>query len=77
MRLIPRLIAALAAVGLAACATPIGSQPQATAPVTMSEQEAFVIAAKGRDDFVRAMREKMILEVAWDRPANLPQAAQD
>jgi hypothetical protein len=38
---------------------------------------AFVIAAKGRDDFVRAMREKMILEVAWDRPANLPQAAQD
>jgi hypothetical protein len=38
---------------------------------------AFVIAAKGRDDFVRAMREKMILEVAWDRPANLPQKAED
>jgi hypothetical protein len=38
---------------------------------------AFVIAAKGRDDFVRAMREKMIQEVAWDRPANLPQKAQE
>jgi len=36
---------------------------------------AFVLPAKGREDFVRAMREKMILEVAWDRPANLPQAA--
>jgi hypothetical protein len=38
---------------------------------------AFVIAAKGREDFVRAMREKMILEVAWDRPANLPQKAEE
>ena len=38
---------------------------------------AFVIAAKGREDFVRAMREKMILEVAWDRPANLPQQAEE
>lgn len=36
---------------------------------------AFVIAAKGREDFVRAMREKMILEVAWDAPLRDPQAA--
>ena len=38
---------------------------------------AFVLPAKGRDDFVRAMREKMILEVAWDRPVNLPETVQD
>jgi hypothetical protein len=38
---------------------------------------AFVIAAKGRDDFVRAMREKMILEVAWDRPLTDAQAASE
>ncbi|MGE0151995.1 MAG: DUF1194 domain-containing protein [Reyranellaceae bacterium] len=36
---------------------------------------AFVLPAKGREDFVRAMREKMILEVAWDRPLADPQAA--
>lgn len=36
---------------------------------------AFVIAAKGREDFIRALREKMILEVAWDMPLRDPQAA--
>ena len=45
MRLIPRLIAALAAVGLAACATPPAQQPQAPPPAVAAQQEAFVIAA--------------------------------
>ena len=45
MRLIPRLIAVLAAVGLSACATPTASQPQTSAPVAVAQQEAFVIAA--------------------------------
>src|ERR671913_2630742 len=45
MRLIPRLLAALAAVGLSACATPTASQPQPSPPVAVAQQEAFVIAA--------------------------------
>jgi gamma-glutamyltranspeptidase / glutathione hydrolase len=45
MRLIPRLIAALAAVGLSACATPTASQPQTSPQVAVTQQEAFVIAA--------------------------------
>ena len=45
MRLIPRLIAALAAVGPSACATPTASQPQTSPPVAAAQQEAFVIAA--------------------------------
>jgi gamma-glutamyltranspeptidase/glutathione hydrolase len=45
MRLIPRLIAVLAAVGLSACATPTASRPQTSPPVAVAQQEAFVIAA--------------------------------
>ena len=45
MRLIPRLIAALAAAGLSACATPTASQPQTSPPIAVAQQEAFVIAA--------------------------------
>ena len=45
MRLIPRLIAALAAVGLSACATAPSPQPQALPPTAVARQEAFVIAA--------------------------------
>ena len=45
MRLIPRLIAALAAAGLSACATPTASQPQTSPPIAAAQQEAFVIAA--------------------------------
>ncbi|MGE3904843.1 MAG: DUF1194 domain-containing protein [Reyranellaceae bacterium] len=38
-------------------------------------QGAFVLPAQDRRDFARALREKMILEVAWDRPARDAQAA--
>ena len=38
-------------------------------------QGAFVLPARDRRDFARALREKMILEVAWDRPARDAQAA--
>ncbi len=40
---------------------------------------AFVLPAKGREDFTRALREKMIMEIAYDmpqdNPARDPQAA--
>src|SRR5215218_668498 len=45
MRLIPGLIAALAAVGLSACATTTAPQPQAPPPAVAAKQDAFVIAA--------------------------------
>src|SRR5215213_10708066 len=45
MRLIPRLLAALAAVGLSACATVPASQPQSSPPTAVAKSEAFVIAA--------------------------------
>jgi gamma-glutamyltranspeptidase / glutathione hydrolase len=45
MRLIPRLIAVLAAVGLSACATTTAPQPQAPPPAVAAKEEAFVIAA--------------------------------
>jgi gamma-glutamyltranspeptidase / glutathione hydrolase len=45
MRLIPRLIAVLAAVGLSACATTTVPQPQTPRPAVAAKQEAFVIAA--------------------------------
>ena len=45
MRLIPRLIAALAAAGLSACATVPPPQPYASPPAAVAKREAFVIAA--------------------------------
>ena len=38
-------------------------------------QGAFVLPARDRRDFARALREKMILEVAWDGPLRDTQAA--
>jgi gamma-glutamyltranspeptidase/glutathione hydrolase len=45
MRMIPKLIAAWAAVGLSACATVPVSEPQIQPPVAAAQEDAFVIAA--------------------------------
>ena len=45
MRMIPKFIAAWAAVGLTACATVPVSEPQSPPPMTAAREDAFVIAA--------------------------------